>query len=445
MKLHPPTPTISSENPFKEDLFGRETFATSLTNLITNAEEGLVINIDANWGEGKTTFARMWQAQLQHGGKNCIYYDAYANDDAEDPFISFCAEIINLAEKLINKTNETSPPEIKTQIKALKDAAFPILKGIIKGGINQLTGGISTAVADELNKAKGTNYVNEAINQHNKRKSSIDAFKHALGVLASEIRQQQDNFPLLIIVDELDRCRPTFALSLIERIKHFFETPNLCFVLLTKTEQLESHVRTLYGQEVNARNYLHKFFHLSTSLPFDRLHNNPATRYSTYAQHLVEHHGIPQKTRIYNMLVALFEGYGFSLRQMEKCFVMLALYFSQTRREWSETTYCIMPCFLAVIATKDLEIFNAIRNGSLKKEQRDALIADVQAFYKTDNKASCFIKNHLLGDDLPKDEQETMKNNYYNRWDNFDWGKIAHHVIEEDCKALTRFSTAPTQ
>jgi hypothetical protein len=71
----------------------------------------------------------------------------------------------------------------------------------------------------------------------------------------------------VVFIDELDRCSPTFAVRLLERAKHFFEVPGIVFVLLLNRDQLEAAIRGLYGAQVNANQYLHKFLTLTLRLP----------------------------------------------------------------------------------------------------------------------------------------------------------------------------------
>ncbi len=73
--------------------------------------------------------------------------------------------------------------------------------------------------------------------------------------------------PVVIFIDELDRCKPTFAVQLIERIKHLFDVPNLIFVLLINKEQLENAIKGVYGHETDAAKYLGKFVNFFFRLP----------------------------------------------------------------------------------------------------------------------------------------------------------------------------------
>jgi hypothetical protein len=72
---------------------------------------------------------------------------------------------------------------------------------------------------------------------------------------------------LVIVIDELDRCRPDYALALLEIIKHFFAVPHVHFVLDVNLHELENSVKVRYGAEINAGLYLQKFVTLTMALP----------------------------------------------------------------------------------------------------------------------------------------------------------------------------------
>jgi hypothetical protein len=73
--------------------------------------------------------------------------------------------------------------------------------------------------------------------------------------------------PLVVVVDELDRCRPDYALALLEVVKHFFSVPNVHFVLGVNLEALAHSVRARYGSGIDAERYLRRFVSLSVHLP----------------------------------------------------------------------------------------------------------------------------------------------------------------------------------
>ena len=78
--------------------------------------------------------------------------------------------------------------------------------------------------------------------------------------------QDQGN-KVIFVIDELDRCRPDYALELLEVIKHFFSVSRVHFVFGVNLEALKEMVRTRYGKEIDATTYLQKFIQVTLELP----------------------------------------------------------------------------------------------------------------------------------------------------------------------------------
>ena len=72
--------------------------------------------------------------------------------------------------------------------------------------------------------------------------------------------------PLVFIIDELDRCRPTFSIELLERVKHIFDVPGMVFVFGVNRDELCSSIKSIYG-EIEADVYLRRFFEMEFLLP----------------------------------------------------------------------------------------------------------------------------------------------------------------------------------
>ena len=89
------------------------------------------------------------------------------------------------------------------------------------------------------------------------RKKNIISFKNSL---ANFIEKSTEDKPVVFIIDELDRCRPNYAVEVLEQIKHLFSVPKIVFVLSIDKEQLGHAVRGVYGSEkLNADEYLRRF------------------------------------------------------------------------------------------------------------------------------------------------------------------------------------------
>ncbi|HAS8442505.1 TPA: hypothetical protein I7740_25080, partial [Vibrio vulnificus] len=109
--------------------------------------------------------------------------------------------------------------------------------------------------------------------EQRQRVEGIKDFQEVLVKLAEafvETFKQEQNpkqYPVYVLIDELDRCRPSYAIEIIESVKHFFNTKNFVFVVATDTEQLQHSVKAVYGEGFDAHSYLSRFFHKTVTLP----------------------------------------------------------------------------------------------------------------------------------------------------------------------------------
>ena len=241
--LTSPEPEIDKTDPYGSDVFGdRKPFGEQLQHLILSIhfeQEGLVLAIDASWGEGKTTFAKMWMQALKNKGITHAYYNAFAEDNSIDPFLSFSSCLYDALEE-------------KKEFKEM----------FTKVGIN-----LCNQLARKWTGIDLKELLEAELDRHAERRNEVEAFRTFLSSQAEKIKENNQDYPLIIIIDELDRCRPDFALQLLERIKHIFSVPHIAFVLLIHCRQLEEQVKARYGSGIDAHNYLHKFIHHTLMLP----------------------------------------------------------------------------------------------------------------------------------------------------------------------------------
>ena len=256
-----------------DDLCNRKPTGESLSDLVSNMPNGGVISLDGGWGEGKTTFIKMWLHQYQeHLGDSgkVIYFDAFERDYVEDPFLPIVACLLEASEMgLKNKKREAARDFTKKlQLRALKTAQLFAISAL-KNGVANVSGGLVTReLIDKVWHAlslKAKSALDAALksqlDEYKQHDQSIREFKESLIDWVGEYG------PVVFIVDELDRCKPTFAVSLFERLKHFFDVPGIVFVLVMNRGQLEHAVNGLYGSRIDAERYISKFINYSCDLP----------------------------------------------------------------------------------------------------------------------------------------------------------------------------------
>ncbi|UDL05075.1 KAP family P-loop NTPase fold protein [Marinobacter sp. CA1] len=251
LKLNPIQ--IEPSDPFKYDLLGRKEEIVNLSLLVSNVNSPAVIAIDSRWGTGKTTFIRLWEQHLKEDNSPSLYFNAWETDFSDDPLVSFLGEMNEGLKTLIGANEKANEAWEKT-----KAAGKQIAKRGIPALVRIGTAGIVDAdklIEDEMMKAAGS-LAGDALDNYLQQKQAIYEFHAAL---TNFIEKSADGKPLVIFVDELDRCRPNYAIELLERIKHLFNTEGLIFVLALDKEQLGHSIEAVYGNGIDSVGYLRRF------------------------------------------------------------------------------------------------------------------------------------------------------------------------------------------
>lgn len=262
------------EIPFENDFWGREAIADRLTDHVSRINVGATIAIDAEWGAGKSWFVNNWKAKLEKDTFKVIYLNAFNQDYIEDPFLTISMEIANALEAdqdTLDKIKSTIGDAYRAILPSLPMLIFQVAMGLIGAGklagelvdtfkdLQDDSGKFGEAAAELLNE-KLKEHLSAQVENYENEKKSLDYFKAQL----AEITKKEEK-PLVFIVDELDRCKPEFAIRLIERIKHFFDIPKVVFILAVNKNQLEESINNFYGFSSTA-NYLEKFIDFSLML-----------------------------------------------------------------------------------------------------------------------------------------------------------------------------------
>lgn len=372
MKIKQSVLTISDDNPFAEALPGRKEIAESLSRLIESVEDPFVLAIDAGWGAGKTTFLKMWQRQLAHDASSkCIYFSAWENDFAEDPLVSLIGELTAELAKLRLKGNPDEAAE--AIIDDVKKKAGKVLQLMIPVGIKILSAGILEAadigLDPEVLAKASEDYAKKKIEEYEANKKTLSGFRETLEKFAKSLRKENNDNPLIFIIDELDRCRPAYAVALLERLKHLFSVPGICFVLAIDRLGLLASIKAQYGSELNAEGYLRRFIDLDYYLPDPEI--------EPFLQMLCkqfELEKLPSISDRYSMSTVLngwpqvCRSLGLKLRDVEQCFARFVLILRIAPQIDPMQDFVLLPFVLALRFCEDSPLHRRLSTSLVSAE-----------------------------------------------------------------------------
>lgn len=349
---------IPANNPFLNDRLGRKQIAENLTLLVQSTNQPFVISVQAPWGWGKTTFIKMWKTHLESLGHVCFYFNAWENDFVEDPLIAFIGEI--------NKTivEKSAKGPLSAQIKKLQNVGGKIIRRALPLTIQIATQGILgqesvKKVSDLLFNNGGdiasfaSELAEEKMDQYESDKNGVQEFRNELTKITKSISAGTGKkSPAVFFIDELDRCRPAFSISLLERIQHVFSVEGMIFVLGVDRRQLEQSVKSQYGQEVDADGFLRRFIDLNVNLPEPTVEKYCHLLFDRFQLHEVftkRRNGNSERDALMRAFVNLAKSYHFSLRVIEQCFTELNLVLRTTPSNTRLFSYLL--AFLVALKT----------------------------------------------------------------------------------------------
>ncbi|MCJ7645364.1 KAP family NTPase [bacterium] len=377
MRLVTPEIEIDESDPFKNDKLAREPFAESLLSLITNVEDNLVISLDAPWGDGKTTFVKMWRGFLKAKGVKSLYFDAFANDSFEDPFMALVGNIDLLIERefsdkptTMQKLKEFKGKAVKVGTRLLSWGAKVGVKAVTLNVIKDRDIEQLKEIAEDIASDAGetaSKFIEDKMNSYKEVLNATEEFRKKLSELAEEVYTENQK-PLVFIIDELDRCKPTYALELIEKVKHLFSVKHIVFVLVMHTKQLEESVKCVYGQNIEARTYLQKFINIEYKLPKENVMRVPISEndYVKYCKALCGLHALPIGGWVEAMWI-LGQLFKLSLRDLQRCFTNLTLFFASTEKNQYRDNYLL--ALLVILKVKSPEMFELVKTKGISLDE----------------------------------------------------------------------------
>lgn len=259
----------------KENKFNRTQDIIDFIMALEQMEENMFISIDAKWGAGKTFYVRQIEQTLKYLTKRFkrldiendvedafsnsplskinldytylpIYYNAWMYDNHVDPLMSLMLIVTKEYKEYCGSKLKIG--SFADKVAELLDFTSISISGVQIGG--------------NFRNMKETMQGKDILSVVKTEDEIRDKVKEVFNSIIVENVQK-----LVIFIDELDRCRPNFAIEMLERIKHYFDDDRIIFIASVNREQLIHSISKYYGTNFDSTGYLDKFFDRNVYLP----------------------------------------------------------------------------------------------------------------------------------------------------------------------------------
>ena len=394
IRIQPHDIEVLAEDPFKHDLLDRKEPAEILTHLLDSIEGPCVLAVDAAWGNGKTTFLRIWSQHLRSQNFPVVEFNAWETDFSGEPFVALSSE---LTEGLQRYADDS----FAEMVDNTKEKAGEVLRRAVPGAIRVLTAGVldvSPFMEAELGQMLAS-YAKDRLAAHKKGRESIDTFRNSLRDVAEKLSEAKGH-PLIVVIDELDRCRPSYTVELLEVAKHLFSVPQIVFILAINRIELAHSIRSLYGNEFDADGYLRRFFDIDFRLPdpdrsafIDDLLNK--IDINDYFQRTEDREARHDAELTRNLLQRFFGAPDLSLRRIAQAIHRLGLVFASLRSD--HRSFMMTALVALVLRTIDPGLYHRFRHGNASDlEVADAVFSRPEAVALRAEHEGCLLEAVII-------------------------------------------------
>lgn len=246
------------------DLLNRQEFVSRfvrIADVLARNKKSVCYAINGSWGVGKSFVLDMIEEEASLSDYWIFRYNCWEHDYYDEPLVAIVASMI----EAINKKTRIVQPETKKKL-------VEILKIIGRGALKKGGEVIEEKTGVKVNEI--ANIVTEGVERAEQEIAEAREYdqyyplKDALGKFQTQIKELAESYPVMFIVDELDRCLPEYAIKVLERLHHmFYGISNVQVVLSVDKGQLEHTVRQIFGMNTDVNRYLAKFISFELNLP----------------------------------------------------------------------------------------------------------------------------------------------------------------------------------
>ncbi len=239
-----------------EDLLHKESaFVEHFYHLITESvEPPFAISVDGLWGTGKTTVMQLLQKELREQWYPVFWFNPWKYSQTQDVVLAFLQRLAIEQEDMLPKMQKSGGKMLQVLMHIGMGTA---LKVFTQGNVS-------------LKDVKDAFKEVEKDMPFEDYQDMIVRIEEEFAELVKTISANNQNKPLIIFFDDLDRCLPGDAIQLLEALKNLFVTPDCqaIFICGIDTRVAKNFIHKHYDVEESfAINYFRKIFNLTVSMP----------------------------------------------------------------------------------------------------------------------------------------------------------------------------------
>lgn len=360
----------------KIDILSREEFVKQLitiTENISKNKKSTSFAISGIWGSGKSFVLDMFEEKLSQIQSEetatdkyfIIRYNCWEYDYYDEPLVAIVATMLDTIEKKTQILHGEKGEKIKGVLKAVGATLFSMANGAIKN---------STGI--DLGEAY--NIVNSGITAGKERYEKANdydkyfSFKKALKSLHEVLNEISEEYTVVFLIDELDRCLPEYAIKVLERLHHLIEeTQNVVNVISIDKTQLQKSIHHIFGFE-NTEEYLKKFIQFTVSLNLGTVSEKITDKYSDYIS-LFDKNLIQFDDSIEEFMQAIFQN--IDVREQERLIHRATVAHNILFTEAKDYSFMCLELLIIVVNTcykstiypcENLKKFNSLMEGDKK-------------------------------------------------------------------------------
>ena len=282
-----PVPSASEEKCCAADLLNRQEFVQqiiSVAETLSENKRSACYAINGEWGVGKTFVLKEFEKQISEFGQGestlnkylVFHYNCWEYDYYEEPLIALVAVILEQIDTQVKLISDDKREKIKAVLKIVGHCICKKAKETVEDKTGIPAEKIAKLVSDMNIDAKAQIEASHQFDVYFEFKKTLKELSKVIAELAKEQT-------VLLVVDELDRCLPEYAIKVLERLHHVFEdVPNVQVILAVDKQQLENTVKQIYGDETSVEAYLEKFINFELRLKVGRVKDVLQEQYPVY-------------------------------------------------------------------------------------------------------------------------------------------------------------------